>query len=68
MSVAGNLRRIVADGARHRCEYCDLAQAGQEAAFHVNRGCRRRRTPPSVRFLGRRVYVGFVLVAAMQHR
>ena len=32
-------------------------------------GCRRRRTPPSVRFLGRRVYVGFVVVllAAMRH-
>jgi hypothetical protein len=25
-------------------------------------GCRRRCTPPSVRFLGRRVYVGFLLV------
>lgn len=25
-------------------------------------GCRRRRTPPSVRFLGRRVYVGAVVV------
>jgi hypothetical protein len=32
-------------------------------------GCRRRRTPESVRFLGRRVYAGFVvvLVAAMIH-
>ena len=32
-------------------------------------GCRRRLTPASVRFLGRRVYVGFVvvLVAAMHH-
>jgi len=31
-------------------------------------GCRRRATPPSVRFLGRKVYVGVmvVLVAAMQ--
>ena len=25
-------------------------------------GCRRRRTPPSVRFLGRRIYVGAVVV------
>lgn len=25
-------------------------------------GCRRRRTPPSVRFLGRRIYVGVVVV------
>ena len=32
-------------------------------------GCRKRHTPPSVRFLGRKVYWGFVvvLVAAMQH-
>lgn len=32
-------------------------------------GCRRRRTPPSVRFLGRKVYVAAVvlLVTAMQH-
>jgi hypothetical protein len=32
-------------------------------------GCRKRTTPPSVRFLGRRVYLGVVvaLVAAMRH-
>ncbi len=32
-------------------------------------GCRRRRTPPSVRFLARRVYLGgvVVLLAAMTH-
>lgn len=32
-------------------------------------GCRRRVTPPSVRYLGRRVYLGvvFVLVMAMEH-
>ena len=32
-------------------------------------GCRRRRTPPSMRFLGRRVYLGavVVLVTAMFH-
>ncbi len=32
-------------------------------------GCRRRHTPPSVRFLGRRVYAGLVvvLVSAMIH-
>ncbi len=28
------------------------------------RGCRRRATPPSVRFLGRRVYAGAVVLAA----
>jgi hypothetical protein len=32
-------------------------------------GCRRRRTPPSVRFLGRKVYLGAVVVlaTALQH-
>ncbi len=32
-------------------------------------GCRRRHTPPSVRFLGRKVYVGLIviLITAMQH-
>lgn len=32
-------------------------------------GCRRRRTPPSVRFLGRKVYLGVmvVLVTALHH-
>ncbi len=35
----------------------------------ANDGCRRRRTPPSLRFLGRKVYVGIVvvLVTAMRH-
>jgi len=34
-----------------------------------NRGCRKRVTPPSMRFLGRRVYLGafIVLVSAMRH-
>ena len=33
-------------------------------------GCRKRATPPSVRFLGRKVFLGavVVLVAAMRHR
>jgi hypothetical protein len=32
-------------------------------------GCRRRRTPPSVRFLGRKVYLGVIviLVTALEH-
>ena len=35
----------------------------------ANRECRTRHTPPSLRFLGRRVYLGavVVLVSAMQH-
>lgn len=31
----------------------------------AQRGCRKRRTPPSVRFLGRRVYLGMTVVLTM---
>ena len=34
--MASHLRRIVTERAWHRCEYCGLAQAGQEAAFHID--------------------------------
>ncbi len=30
------LRRLVTERAGDRCEYCGLAQAGQEATFHVD--------------------------------
>jgi hypothetical protein len=30
------LNRQVRERAQHRCEYCRLAQAGQEATFHVD--------------------------------
>ena len=43
---------------------------GRRFSFCCGRdGCRKRTTPPSVRFLGRRVYVGamVVLVSAMRH-
>src|SRR5688572_9492795 len=36
MSVPAGLRREVTRRAGNRCEYCRLAQAGQEAAFHVD--------------------------------
>ena len=36
MSIPLWLRREVTVRAGHRCEYCLLAQAGQEAAFHVD--------------------------------
>ena len=36
MSIPGWLRREVAVRADHRCEYCGLSQAGQEASFHVD--------------------------------
>ena len=36
MSVPAALRRAVCVRAEDRCEYCGLAQAGQEAAFHID--------------------------------
>lgn len=37
MTVApGRLRRFVAARAAGRCEYCGLAQEGQEATFHID--------------------------------
>jgi len=41
------------------------AEHGRRLSFCCAReGCRRRKTPPSVRFLGRRVYFGAVVVLA----
>jgi HNH endonuclease len=34
--VPARLRRLVAERARNRCEYCGLSQLGQEATFHVD--------------------------------
>lgn len=34
--VPAALRRLVIERAGERCEYCGLAQDGQEAAFHVD--------------------------------
>jgi hypothetical protein len=46
-----------------------LAAAGEDFALRFSlccgrEGCRRRTTPPSVRFLGRRVYFGAVVILA----
>src|ERR1700689_4417581 len=46
-----------------------LAVAGEVFSRRISlccgrRGCRRRATPPSVRFLGRRVYLGVAVVLA----
>jgi len=61
-------------GKLHRANYKRKPRGGpaweRRDSFCCERdGCRRRRTPPSVRFLGRRVYVGFVVVvvAALRH-
>jgi 5-methylcytosine-specific restriction endonuclease McrA len=36
MGVPAGLRRSVFERAAGRCEYCLLAQTGQEAAFHID--------------------------------
>ena len=62
-------------GPLHRGDYPRKPRGGAvaEAAEAFSRrfslccgrdGCRRRSTPPSVRFLGRRVYVGAVVIVA----
>ena len=47
----------------------DLGWDSRQSFCCEREGCRKRRTPPSVRFLGGRVYLGVmvVLVAAMMH-
>ena len=49
----GGLVAVAAEAFRRRFSLC----CGRE-------GCRRRATPPSVRFLGRRVYVAAVVIVA----
>ena len=63
----------------HRADYDRKPRGGpsdvldrwdKRASFCCEKdGCRKRHTPPSVRFLGRKVYLGVVvvLVAAMMH-
>lgn len=62
-------------GKLHRADYERKPRGGPECwtkrhSFCCDEeGCRRRHTPASVRFLGRKVYVGFVVVlkTAMRH-
>ena len=55
-------------GTLHRADYERKPRGGpahweERHSFCCDReGCRRRHTPPSVRFLGRKVYVAFVVV------
>lgn len=34
--IPEKLRRLTSNRADHRCEYCRLAQVGQEATFHID--------------------------------
>jgi hypothetical protein len=76
--LAGEVHRqgCVYCGARlHRADYPRKPRGGsakwewRDSFCCAKEGCRKRHTPPSVRFLGRRVYVGLivVLVAALRH-
>jgi hypothetical protein len=54
-------------GALHRADYDRKPRGGPQWDWRhsfccAKEDCRRRRTPPSVRFLGRKVYAGFVVV------
>jgi hypothetical protein len=62
------------EGKLYRSDYERKPRGGPqwEVRFSLccgKEGCRRRNTPPSVRFLGRRVYAGLivVLISAMTH-
>jgi len=62
------------EGKLHRADYERKPRGGpkwerRDSFCCCREGCRQRQTPPSVRFLGRRVYAGFVVVllSAMVH-
>lgn len=60
--------RFCSEGKLHRADYERKPRGGpahwdERHSFCCDQdGCRRRHTPPSVRFLGGKVYVGFVVV------
>jgi hypothetical protein len=65
---------LLCGGKLHRCDYERKPRGGPQwdvrfSLCCAQEGCRRRHTPPSVRFMGRRVYAGLVvvLVSAMLH-
>jgi hypothetical protein len=65
---------LVCGGKLHRSDYERKPRGGPQWDLRFSlccaeEGCRRRQTPPSVRFMGRRVYAGLVvvLVSAMLH-
>ena len=65
---------LLCGGQLHRSDYDRKPRGGPQWEMRFSlccarEGCRRRHTPPSVRFMGRRVYAGLVvvLVSAMLH-
>ena len=73
--VQGHGCQFCLEGTLHRADYERKPRGGpahwdERHSFCCDQDdCRRRHTPPSVRFLGRKVYVGFVIVlrTAMGH-
>ena len=68
-------RCLVCGGPLHRSDYARkprgalMAAAGEEFVTRFSLccgrdGCRKRATPPSLRFLGRRAYLGAVVIMA----
>jgi hypothetical protein len=62
------------EGVLHRADYPRKprgvnVEAWRDSFCWAEEGCRRRMTPGSVRFLGRRIYAGFivVLLTALRH-
>jgi len=78
LAEQARLKKCPCGGCLHRANYPRKPRGGgedlpQEYDFRLSfccerEGCRKRVTPPSVRFLGRKVYLGavVVLVAAMR--
>jgi hypothetical protein len=65
---------LLCGGTLHRSDYDRKPRGGPQWNIRFSlccakEGCRKRHTPPSVRFMGRRVYAGLVvvLVSAMVH-
>src|SRR5215510_6003588 len=72
--AARTLGCLFCGGKLHRADYDRKPRGGPQWEWRFSfccaeEDCRRRRTPESVRFLGRRVYAGLivVLVSAMIH-
>jgi hypothetical protein len=75
VGMAATERCRFCGGPLHRGDYARkprggaIAASGEALAWRFSlccgrEGCRRRATPPSVRFLGRRVYLGAVVIVA----
>jgi len=74
LTEEARLKGCLCGGKLHRSDYRRKPRGGPQWDLRFSlccdrEGCRRRQTPPSVRFMGRRVYAGLVvvLVSAMVH-